>query len=284
MPYIVHIDQARRDFPQYTFVTALTPSAQKAAFHVQDQDGRDLCLKLIAPQSEAVRVGREIDALIAVSHPNLSCIVEYTFSSTPSGQRHYIVEEFVEGDDLTCKYANNRPWDFTDIAQFFAQMCDGLAELRTLDLVHRDLKPSNVRVKTNGSPVIIDFGLVRHLNLPDLTQTIDGARLGTLPYFAPEQWDGTRHDIEHRTDLFAVGILLYMAMTGAHPFYRQGMTNQQLRDAVCNSDDHLNNAAWVQAPSQWQLLSCSLLEKDRSRRPFDATTVAHVLEKLRSLS
>ena len=283
MPYIVDIDQARRDYPQYTFITALSPSAQKAAFHVQDQGGRDLCLKIIRPDTDGVRVRREIDALISVSHPNLSRIVEYTFSSTPDGQKHYIVEDFVEGDDLTSKYANSQPWEFAEIALFFAKMCDGLAQLRTLDLVHRDLKPSNVRVRPDGSPVIIDFGLVRHLNLPDLTQTIDGARLGTVPYFAPEQWDGTRHDIEHRTDLFAVGILLYMAMTGIHPFFRQEMTHQQLHDAVCESENHFDNATWIQAPSQWKLLSRSLLARDRVDRPFDAKLVAHMLRKLGGL-
>ena len=92
-----------------------------------------------------------------------------------------------------------------EVVRFFASLCDGLAALKAKGIVHRDIKPQNIRVRSNGDPVIIDFGLARHLGLPDLTKTIQGARLGTPAYFAPEQFDGNRHDIDHRTDLFAVG-------------------------------------------------------------------------------
>src|ERR1019366_6588709 len=113
---------------------------------------------------------------------------------------------------------------------FFAALCDGLSALKQEGIVHRDIKPENIRVKPSGAPVIIDFGLARHLSLPDLTQTVEGAAIGTPLYFAPEQFDGTKHDIDHRTDLFALGILLFEALTGEHPFYRPSMTTRaQLR-------------------------------------------------------
>ena len=131
------------------------------------------------------------------------------------------------------------------IAEFFSALCNGLFAMNEKGIVHRDIKPANIRVRPNGSPVIIDFGLSRHLNLPDLTQTIDGAAIGTPRYFAPEQFDGTKDDIDHRTDLFALGILLYEALTGESPFYNPQITTRgQFRQAVCESTVHLTKPSF----------------------------------------
>ena len=100
MAYVVDIKDAEKNFPDYSFVRALTPSEQKAAFHVKDKSGADLCLKLISPNYERDRFDREILALQAINHPNVVKLIEYTFSSKPGQQRHYIVEEFVEGQVL----------------------------------------------------------------------------------------------------------------------------------------------------------------------------------------
>jgi len=111
VPYTIDIKEAEKLFPDYTFVRPLTPSEQKAAFHVKDKaTGTDLCLKMIAPNYERVRLDREIRALQDISHPNVVKLIEYTFSSKPGSQRHYIVEEFVEGQDLTATLIPGEPW------------------------------------------------------------------------------------------------------------------------------------------------------------------------------
>jgi Ser/Thr protein kinase RdoA (MazF antagonist) len=80
MPYTVDIQTAIAMFPEYTFVCPLTPSEQKAAFHVKTATGADLCLKLIAPHYERDRLDREIQALQSIDNPNVVKLVEYTFS------------------------------------------------------------------------------------------------------------------------------------------------------------------------------------------------------------
>src|SRR5687768_8494773 len=132
-------------------------------------------------------------------------------------------------------------------------------------IVHRDLKPKNVRVRADGSPVIIDFGLARHLSLPDLTKTADGAAIGTPIYFAPEQADpnSTKREIDRRTDLFALGVMLYQALTGRHPFAQPAMSYSKLCDAICKSQDHLNQPEFTALPAEWRTLLTRLLEKDR---------------------
>jgi eukaryotic-like serine/threonine-protein kinase len=281
MPYVVPMDQAEREYPEFKFVQALTPSEQKAAFHVTNQTGEDLCLKLIAPNYDPDRFHREIQAMQAISHSNVVKLREYTFTSSPGKQRHYVVEEFVAGDDLTAHLHPGKAWPDDRAVQFFAALCDGLAALKDQGVVHRDLKPSNIRVRADGSPVIIDFGLARHLQLVALTKTSQGAQIGTPLYFAPEQFVGTKHDIDHRTDLFAVGVLLYEALVGQHPFLRPTMTSlSELQDSVCNSQEFLQVPAFQQLPKSWRLLIGRLLDKERARRPTDAAQVARLIRKI----
>ncbi len=280
MPYVVPIDQAQKSFPQFDFVAALTPSEQKAAFHVRDkQQGRDLCLKLIAPTYSVDRVDREIKALQEISNPHVVRFEEYTYSSKPGHHSHYIVEEFVDGTDLAAQLGPN-PWPRPRAAEFFGKLCDGLDALRAANAVHRDLKPNNIRVRPNGQPVIIDFGLVRMLSMPDLTKTTDGAAFGTPIYFAPEQFEGNKHDIDHRTDLFAAGALLYQALIGDHPFYTNGMSRAALQKAICEGEDHLTSAKFAALPLRWQVLMRSLLAKSRLRRPMSAGQVSGLLMAL----
>jgi len=282
MPFVVSIADAQARFPQYTFLAALTPSEQKAAFHVRDAAGRHLCLKVIAPGYDVRRVEREIQAMQALQHPNVVRLVEYTFSATGTGTTHYILEEFVDGDDLSV-HLTGAPWARPRASRFFAAMADGLAAIAEKDLVHRDLKPSNVRVRANEVPVIIDFGLARHLQLTDLTTTAQGARIGTPAYFAPEQFTGTRHDVDHRTDLFAFGVLAYQALVGLHPFSRLGMDYAQLQTEVCASVAFKQDATFKALPPMWQLIVGKLLAKSRAERPTNAAQVASILRKLETV-
>ncbi len=280
MPFNVPIEQARKDYPGYEFIEALTPSEQKAAFHVRGTEGRDLCLKIISPDYDIDRLTREIEALQQIDHPNVVRLEEYTFSSKLGAHRHYLIERFVEGSDLTSHLDPGKPWALEHTTQFFAQLCDGLSALKAANVVHRDLKPNNIRVRPDGSPVIIDFGLARHLSLPDLTLTSEGAGIGTPAYFAPEQFDGTKRDIDHRTDLFAVGVLTYEAAVGQHPFLKDGMSYQSLREIVCEGNDHLELDEFKALPDKWRLLIGRLLEKQRANRPHSAEQVAMILRKL----
>ena len=282
MPYIVPIGDAQAQFPDYDFVKALTPSEQKAAFHVLDRDGRDLCLKLIAPNYSVDRLNREIQALQNIAHPNVVVLVEYTYSSKHQQQRHYIIEQFVGGDDLTNRLTG-QPWPRTKVATFFAALASGLEALRRANVVHRDLKPNNIRVRHDDAPVIIDFGLARHLDLPDITKTGEGAAIGTPAYFAPEQFYGTKRDIDHRTDLFAFGVLLYEALIGRHPFFRPSTPWVALVEAVCKLDAHLADGDFVQLPKEWRLLVRKLLARQRVDRPQAAEQVAAILNKIRSV-
>lgn len=280
MPFIVPIKVAQADFPEYKFIQALTPSEQKAAFHVQNANGQDLCFKIIAPNYSVDRLQREIIALQTLDHPNVVSLREYTYSSTPTQQRHYMIEDFIDGEDLADRLTAGIPWSRVDAANFFIPLSEGLNALYEAKIVHRDLKPNNIRVRPDGSPVIIDFGLARHLDKSDITLTVEGAAIGTPIYFAPEQFAGTKREIDHRTDIFAVGIIMYQALIGIHPFAQSPQTRQQLSNAICSSDAHLNTAEFLNLPDKWRLLISKLLEKERGKRIQNAKQISTILQKI----
>jgi len=172
-------------------------------------------------------------------------------------------------------------WTIDKIAAVFAPLCDGLVALEVKKIVHRDLKPSNVRMRPEGSPVIIDFGLARMLDMTSITATIDGAMIGTPRYFSPEQFRGTKRDIDHRTDLYALGVLIYEAATGRHPSLHAAMqTMDELSEAVCTSESYVEDAAFKALTPRLQLIVRRLLEKERAKRPTSAAIVAKVLRDL----
>jgi serine/threonine protein kinase len=278
MPYEVPIDVARKNFPSYTFVSRLTASEQKCAFHARDKDGTDLCFKIIKPGCDPMRVEREILAMQAVSHPNVVKLRQY-HTPTATSPHHFTIEEFVKGDDLSPSLAG-KPWSLSRTAKFFAQVFDGLGALQDAALVHRDLKPSNIRVTPDGRPVIIDFGLVRHLDLPDVTKTVEGAAIGTPLYFAPEQFTGTKYDIDHRTDYFAAGVLMHMALLGRHPFDSSGLDFDSLKNAVCADNSFAAAPDFSKLEQRMRLLLTKLLQKQRLNRPAEAKTVAKLLRNL----
>ncbi len=127
----------------------------------------------------------------------------------------YVVMELIYGRSLRARL-DELPLAPEEVADLGARIADALGELHAQRVVHLDIKPSNIMVRENGDMVLLDFGLSRHLDLPDLpAEELDGP-LGTNSYIAPEQVLGVRHD--PRSDLFALGVVLYFLVTGRRPF------------------------------------------------------------------
>jgi len=280
MPFEIPIDEARKRYPELEILSALTPSEQKAAFKVRDGQGTVLCLKIISPDYQIDRLQRELLALKRIDQRYVARFVEYEFSVDESGECHHLIEEYVEGSDLAEHLGPELNWSLGQAQTFFTCFTSALATLEDNGIVHRDLKPTNVRVREDGTPVLIDFGLARHLDLPSLTPTAVGARIGTPKYFSPEQFIGRRRDIDHRTDLFAMGLLMYEALIGQHPFWTPGMSWDELCDAVCASEDCFEHAEFQALPPAWQTLLRRLLAKERIHRPSKAEQVTRVLDRI----
>lgn len=279
MAFLFPMEEAKSFFPSFEFVNPLTPSQQKAAFLVRDSDGQELCLKIISPDYEAERLRRELIALQKLDHPNIVRFKEYALTIKSGVTLHYIIEEYIRGSDFTSLLGPDHKWEVNRAAKFFSELFSGLAALGQEGIVHRDLKPSNIRVRENASPVIIDFGLARHLNLTDLTRTEEGAGFGTPKYFAPEQFVGTKYDIDHRTDLYAAGLLLYEALTGVHPYWKAEMSMNDLKEAALHSEAFLKEPEFLELPDNIGLLVSRLLAKERVNRPINANLARKIISK-----
>jgi len=179
-------------------------------------DGRPVAIKVVAGPFQrpdlAVRFARE--ARVRISHPN---VVELLDAGTSSDGTPYIVFELLEGEDLEARLARG-PLPLGELVDIAMQACDGLEAAHALGIVHRDLKPANLFRCTDGTVKILDFGVA--LPLSQHTRlTTEAALLGTPAYLSPEQARGDL-GVDSRADLWALGAVLYEALTGAPPYLR----------------------------------------------------------------
>ncbi|HYE62175.1 MAG TPA: serine/threonine-protein kinase [Phycisphaerales bacterium] len=160
------------------------------------------------------RFEREVELAAALRHPGVVRV--YDSGATPDG-RLYLTMEWVEGETLDAvAVRNNR--DQRLIADLIARVAEALNHAHLHAVIHRDLKPSNIRLSRDGTPTILDFGLAT-ASTRDLTEiTATGAFLGSLPWSSPEQALGRHAQIDTRTDIYSLGVVLHQLLTGEFPY------------------------------------------------------------------
>ena len=156
------------------------------------------------------RFKREAQAAASIHHQNVVAV----YDCFPWRGLRYIAQEYVAGADLGCVLQQLSCIAPRVAALIVLELARGLEEIHSRGIVHRDLKPSNILLGRNGEVKIADFGIALDPTGPALTQT--GHAIGTPPYMSPEQYLGDR--VDERSDIFAVGVLLYEMLTGEPPF------------------------------------------------------------------
>lgn len=153
---------------------------------------------------------REAKAMARLNHPNIVTIHNFEVV----GDQHFIVMEYVEGNNLDEELKLHGPLPIDDAMKVVLQMVDGFGYAHDNGIVHRDIKPSNVMIDESRRVKITDFGIAKILGDTKLTRTGTGA--GSIPYMSPEQIEGK--PIDARTDIYSLGITLYQMITGKVPF------------------------------------------------------------------
>jgi eukaryotic-like serine/threonine-protein kinase len=156
------------------------------------------------------RFRREARAVAQVSHPNVVAVID----AGEDGGRPYIVFEYVEGETLKHRIEQLGHLPLDEAAAYAIEIGRGLAAAHARMLIHRDVKPQNVLIDPEGRAKVTDFGIARELESDGLTKT--GRVLGTTDYVSPEQAMG--HEVDARSDIYSLGILLYEMLTGDVPF------------------------------------------------------------------
>ena len=251
---------------------------------------RDVALKVLpdlfaGDADRLVRFTREAQTLASLNHPNIAHI----HGLEESGGVRALVMELVEGDDLSLRIARGAiPVD--EALPIAKQIAEALEAAHQQGIIHRDLKPANIKLRSDGTVKVLDFGLAKALSpeqdpasgaqrsqSPTITSpamlTGLGIVLGTAAYMAPEQAKG--RDADKRSDIWAFGCVLYEMLTGRRPFDGEDMTD--VLGAVVRLEP-----AWealpsdVPAPVRTLLRQC--LVKDRRRRVGDIAAVLFVLD------
>jgi len=183
-------------------------------------DGVELIMKvprIKGGEDPATIVGFEVEQMVmpVLKGPHVPRFVaKGDFTGQP-----YIVMERIPGDSLRPRL-DLAPLPFAEVADIGQRVAAALHELHKQHLVHLDVKPSNIMFRPSGECVLVDFGLCRHDHLPDLLEEEFSLPMGTGPYISPEQVQFVRND--PRSDLFALGVMLYHLTTGERPFGNPG--------------------------------------------------------------
>jgi Tol biopolymer transport system component/predicted Ser/Thr protein kinase len=250
--------------------------------------GRKVALKVLpssfaSDDARLARFEREARSASALNHPNICTI--HSLGELPDGRR-FIVMEHVEG--MTLRGLQHKRPGLPRVIEVGRQLAGGLAAAHDAGIVHRDVKPENVMIRADGLVKILDFGLAKILPESNAagqsTQSTDGPLtggiVGTVQYMSPEQTRGLPTD--GRTDIWAVGVVLYQLTTGQSPF--GGATPSDVIANVLHAEPPPLGRFAPDCPPELQRIVTKCLRKDRDHRYQTMRDVALDLEALRDTS
>ncbi len=239
------------------------------------------------------RFRREARASSAMNHPNICTI----FDIGEAEGRHFLVMEMLEGQTLTQRLSGG-PLAIDEVISIGIQVASALEVAHAKRIVHRDLKPTNIFVTDRGEAKILDFGLAKLLperrkrarqapgtvvspsaSDPALL-TSPGMVMGTIAYMSPEQARGEQ--VDHRTDLFSFGVVLYEMCTGARAF--PGNSSAVIFDGLLNRHPHALSSFNPNAPTELEMIVYKALEKDRTMRYQSASDLCTDLKRLKRVT
>ena len=227
------------------------------------------------------RLFREARAVAKLDHPNI-CTV---FEVGEEGAQAFIVMQYIEGETLAVRMCK-KPLELNEAVDWVIQIADAIAEAHSNGIIHRDLKPQNIIINTHGQAKVLDFGLAKKylqagFDYEAETETIltsTGVVIGSLPYLSPEQAQGEQ--LDERTDIFSLGVMLYEMVSGRHPF-RNDTPAATIASILMREPPPLfqfNPAT----PDHLQQIVSKALQKDRKQRYYTIKDLSVDLKSLRN--
>jgi len=238
---------------------------------------RTVALKFLSPEltldSEARdRFVQEAQAASGLDHPNICTIHE--IDETEAGQM-YISMAYYKGESLKDRIKKG-PLKIEEVVEIAVQAASGLAKAHEKGIIHRDIKPANIMITDEGLAKIVDFGLAKLAGTTRITRV--GTTMGTVAYMSPEQAQGK--EIDQRTDVWSLGVVLYEMITGQLPF--KGEQEQAVIYSILNEEPEQVRGLPFSVPSELEQIMRRALSKDPARRFASAREMAQALEELKS--
>ena len=252
----------------YYDVTALLGTGGMSAVYaaVDTRLDRRVALKVLSPalaghQETRQRFIREAKAASALDHANICTL--YEIGEKPDGEL-YLAMAYYDGETLKARIARSR-LSVDEAVDITSQVAAGLSRAHDSGIVHRDIKPANIMLTDQGDVKILDFGIAKLAGHTDLTKT--GTLLGTAAYLSPEQVRG--EPVDARSDVWALGVVLYEMLTGELPFDAEQVVAQV--NAIANDDPTHPDVLRPDLPKSLTTVTTRALEKDRGKRYQSAT-------------
>jgi serine/threonine protein kinase len=192
--------------------------AFKETFQVRSPEGDHLALKIYKSDPTYERSRREIEAMKRCDHPNIGRVIAVGTHDLGGKTFGFATERFISGGTLKARL-DRGSLSREEVLTIGDKLISGLTHLKDLDLVHRDIKPDNIMLDGDvGTPILVDFGIVRDLQADSLTQTHLARGPGTPLYSSPEQINNDKEMIGWQSDQFSLGIVLALCLLRSHPF------------------------------------------------------------------
>ncbi len=242
-----------------------------------------LPVEVAANQDRMRRFKQEATAAASLNHPNIAHIYEIGAAEG----FNFIAMEYIEGTTLRAKI-HHEPEELPKLLRILQHVAEGLAKAHASGIVHRDLKPDNIMITSDGHAKVLDFGLAKLVESPThsgseeptiLQHSIPGLILGTMGYMSPEQAQGKTREIDHRSDIFSFGCILFEAITGQKAF--AGKDQIEVLNKIIREPAPPLAAFNQDAPADLQRIVRRCLAKDPDERYQTIKDVALELKEVR---
>ena len=261
---------------QYELTELIARSGMASIFKGRDlTNGATVAIKVpyLQFESDVVFYGRfqrEEEIGCRLDHPNIIRVL------TPKRKsRMYIAMEYIDGVSLRAMIRDKRPLDTAKGLDIVRQICAAMVYMHSQGVIHRDLKPENILITDSGQVKIMDFGIALDESARRLTWSGLSSTIGTPDYMAPEQISGRRGDV--RTDIYALGTMLYEMLTGSLPF--EGENVYSVMRAKANEDPQPPSRYWSEIDPHLEEIILHAISRQPRDRYGAATEMCKELSK-----
>jgi serine/threonine protein kinase/CHASE2 domain-containing sensor protein len=280
-------DSALPAFDGFTIRRVLGAGGMGTVYEAeQHRPHRRVALKVLRPELETPtsrkRFETEIQALAALEHQNIARIYEAGMHRSNGHILPYYAMELVPGARAIDDYAHQNELSIRKRVQLVLHVCDAVHTGHRAGIIHRDLKPQNILVDAQGQPKVIDFGVARIVNQElnfNAADTMPGQIVGTIRYMSPEQVAGQRSAIDERSDVYALGVILYELLTGKLPYDIAGRTLPEIAKIIGETQPKRPSAYRNTISGDLETVLLKALEKQRDRRYQSADDLRRDLER-----
>lgn len=272
--------------PGYRVIREIHRGGQGVVFEcVQESTQRTVAVKVMrsgplsSPQERA-RFEREVQILATLRHPNIVTVHD----SGRVADGAFFVMDYIDGEPLD-QFVDHQQLNLRARLRLFVQVCAAVNAAHLRGVIHRDIKPSNIRVDRDGQAHVLDFGLARfllsenvELHAADTIMTETGQFVGSLPWASPEQVEGRQEQIDIRTDVYSLGVVLFQLLTGSFPYDVSGPLREAI-DNIVNTLPRPPRALNRQLDAELVTIVLKALRKDREERYQSAGDLGRDIER-----